>query len=220
MLQTVIIFYYYSVIYYSLPLIIWAPFGWIREMSYRWYLEYFHGAEQVAIFSMMATISMIAPLALQNLIGGYIIPIAYRKEDKSPGSVKGYLKLLLPIVLLIFIFSTIITAIFSKEIIVLISDERYLVGSHMLPWMFGVYSLYVLSMISTMEIFAQKRVILLLYPNLLAGIVSIVSGFFLIKNFAVEGAMYSYLLTFITYSFFVFYVVIRFSKGLYSQSEK
>ena len=68
---------------FSYPLLIWAIFGWFRDMSNRWYLDYFLDKEAVALFAMMSSIALIAPVALQGLIGSYFIPILYEKAAWS-----------------------------------------------------------------------------------------------------------------------------------------
>lgn len=202
-------FIFLRIFRFSMPLIIWAPFGWVREMSNRWYLDYFVGIEEVAFFSMMATIAMIAPLAMQNLFGGYLIPLLYKEENQTPGATNMFLKRITPVACLAILLATVFVYMFKVDIIQLISDERYVVGATMLPMMFFIYAIYVFSMILTIGIFAENKTELLILPNIAAGVVSILSGFFLVKSFGLDGAFYSYFLTFSCYSCLVFYVVIK-----------
>lgn len=200
----------YRIWLFALPLVIWAIFGWLRDMSNRWYLDYFLDKEQVALFAMMSSIAMIAPTALQGLVGGFFVPILYQKENENKGYVRGFLKKLIPIIFVFFIFSFFVTYIFKNEIILLIADEKYLEISWMLPWMFLIFCMYVLSMMSTYEIFAHKKTKLLIWSSIIPGLVSIVGGYFLIKDFGIDGALYNYGITYGSYAILTFLVVFQY----------
>jgi O-antigen/teichoic acid export membrane protein len=197
---------------FSAPLILWAVFGWLRDMSNRWYLDYFLDKEQVALFAMMSSIAMIAPTALSGLIGSYVMPILYQKENKIKGYTRNLLFKLLPKVLIVFIFSFIITYIFKNEIILIIADEKYLDISWMLPWMFLVFSIYSLSMMATYELFAHKQTKKLIFSSIAPGIISMICGYFFIKNYGIDGALYNYIITYLSYALLTFYVVFKYIK--------
>jgi len=196
---------------FSSPLILWAIFGWLRDMSNRWYVDYFLDKEQVAYFSMMASIAMIAPTALQGLIGGFYVPILYQKDNKDKNYIRRFLIRLLPTLLLIFSISTLITFIFKEEIVLIITDEKYLGAAWMLPWMFLVFSIYTVSMMATYEIFAHKQTKILIVSTVLPGLISILGGYFLIGTYGMEGALYNYTLTYLSYALLTFYVAFKYS---------
>lgn len=201
------------IILFSSPLIIWSIFGWFRDMSNRWYLDHFLDMEQVALFAMLSSIAMIAPTALQGFIGGFFIPILYQKDNQDKRYVRKFLFKIIPTVLLIFIFSFFITYIFKNEIILIVAADKYLEISWMLPWMFLAFSFYSLSMISTYEIFAHKQVKKLIWSSVLPGIISVVCGYFFIKNYGINGALYNYIITYSSYAIFTFIVVYKHSKS-------
>lgn len=198
---------------FASPLVIWAIFGWLRDMSSRWYLDYFLDKEQVALFTMMSSIAMIAPTALQGLIGGFFVPILYQKENKTRGYIRRFLYKMLPMILMLFLLSFIITYFFKNEIILLIADEKYLKISWMLPWMFLTFSVYVLSMMATYEIFSYKKTKLLLWSSVVPGIISISCGYFLIKYYGINGALYNYVITYLSYALLTLYVVSKYIKS-------
>ena len=195
---------------FATPLVIWAIFGWLRDMSNRWYLDYFLDKEQVALFAMMSSIAMIAPTALQGLIGGFFVPILYQKENHTKGYVRKFSQKLLPLILVIFILSFIITYVFKNEIILIIADEKYLEISWMLPWMFLTFCIYALSMMATYEIFVYKKTRLLLWSSIAPGIVSMIGGYFFIKYYGIDGALYNYIITYCSYSILTFFVVFKY----------
>lgn len=197
---------------FASPLVIWAIFGWLRDMSNRWYLDYFLDKEQVALFAMMSSIAMIAPNALMGLIGGFFVPILNQKENKTKGHTRQFLFKLIPIVFIIFIFSFIVTYIFKNEIILIIADEKYLVISWMLPWMFLTFCMYSLSMMATYEIFAHKQTKKLIWSSIIPGIISIVCGYFLIKEYGINGALCNYIVTYLSYALLTFIVIFKYFK--------
>ena len=196
---------------FSSPLIIWAVFGWLRDMSNRWYVDHFLDKEHVALFSMMASIAMIAPTALLGLVGGYYMPILYQKDNDDKGYIRRFLVKLLPVVALVFFLSIFITFIFKDYIVLIVSDEKYLKAAWMLPWMFIVFCIYTMSMMATYEIFAHKQTKRLIISNVLPGLISIVGGYILIKSHGIEGALYNYILTYLSYAVLTFYVVFKYS---------
>jgi O-antigen/teichoic acid export membrane protein len=204
--------YTFRVWLFSYPLIIWAVFGWLRDMSNRWYIDYFLDKEQVALFAMMSFIAMIAPTALAGLISGFIMPILYQKENIKRGYTRKFLLKLLPSVFSLFIISFIITYIFRTEIILIIADSKYLEIAWMLPWMFFIFSMYTLSMMATYEFFAHKQTKKLVYSSILPGIISMICGYFFIKEYGIEGALYNYILTYSSYAILTFYIVFQYWK--------
>lgn len=197
---------------FSYPLIIWGVFGWLRDMSNRWYLDYFLEKEDVALFAMMGSLALIAPLALQGVIGSFFIPIIYQKENDKKGFAKKLLKVVIPSLGGVFFISFVIVYFIKDFIVVLFTDEKYLTVSWMLPWMFLVYSIYVLSMISTYELFAQNQTKKLIISSVVPGIVAFVGGYIFIQKYGLEGALYNYILTYTSYAALTFYVVGKCNK--------
>lgn len=203
---------------FSYPLMIWAIFGWFRDMSNRWYLDYFLDKEQVALFSMMGSLALVAPVALQGVIGSFFVPIIYQKENTQKGYARNFLKILLPILAIFFIFSFIIVFFTKDLIVILLTDEKYLSISWMLPWMFLTYSFYVFAMISTYELFAHNQTKKLIMSSVLPGVIAFVGGYFLIKNYGIEGALINYILTYSSYALLTLYIVNKYTKETYARS--
>jgi len=198
---------------FSYPLLIWAVFGWLRDMSNRWYLDYFLDKEHVALFAMMSSIALIAPVALQGVVGSFFIPIIYQQENSQKGFAYKFLAIMLPSLAIIFFIGFIIVFFIKDFIVVLVSDEKYLSASWMLPWMFLAYSLYVLSMISTYQLFAHNQTKRLILSSVVPGIIAFGGGYILIGNYGVNGALYNYILTYSSYALLTFLAVFKYSKS-------
>ncbi len=196
--------------FFSYPLLVWAPFGWLRDMSNRWYLDYYIDKEAVAIFALMSSIALIIPSVIQSFISNFFTPILYQKENKDKGHIRRYLIKVIPALFLLFLFLFLLVFLFKNQIILLIASEKYISAAWMLPYMFLAYSLYVLSMMSNVEIFAYKDTKKLIYASSIPGIISLIGGYIFIKLYGIEGALYNYMVTYISYAFFTFYTTIRY----------
>ncbi|WP_305531484.1 hypothetical protein [Sulfuricurvum sp.] len=196
--------------FFSYPLLIWAIFTWLRDMSNRWYLDYFLEKEQVAYFTMAGSISLIVPTAIYTIIGSFFVPILYQKVNFEKGYVKKFLIILLPSTFLFFILCFVIILILKSEIILVVANSNYLQVAWMLPWMFLIYSVYTISMMATYEIFAHKRTKILIVSSIIPGLLSLICGYFLIMYYGLAGALYNYALTYLSYSLLTFYVVYKY----------
>lgn len=202
------------IVSFSLPLIVWGGFGWARDMSNRWYLEQFVDTSSVAIFTVLASVALILPTAIQSLVNAYYIPILYEKVNDKTTSISDFFdKFAIRYIFVLFILFFILK-LYSKEIISLFASSEYTLYSAFLPWMMIAYSLYVLSSIMALEIFAAKKTSYLLIPNIVPGVISILLGYFMINTYGLNGALYSYLATYLLYAFLMFICVYSFRKRL------
>ncbi len=195
------------IVVFGIPLIFSQLFGWARDMSGRWFLEIYVDSESVAIFALMATIAAIIPSGLNSFIGSYLVPILYQKEHSDKGYTKKILKKIIPQLLFGVVFVTIIIYFLRDFIVLILTDKKYVDYSWMLTPMFFTFSLYVISMIASYEIYSQKKTKLLIFPAFVAALVAIVSGYLLTIRFGLAGAFTSYLITYTSYAFVMFYIV-------------
>ncbi|MBU1674123.1 oligosaccharide flippase family protein [Patescibacteria group bacterium] len=195
------------ILLFSLPLIFSQLFGWVRDMSGRWFLEYFTSSEDIAIFAIMSTLAAIIPSAANSLISSYLVPILYQKEHTSNGYTKNIINKLMPILLI----STFITAFMMYMIqdcfVLFFSDEKYILYAWMLPYMYVAFSLYTVSIIASYEMYSRMMTKLLIYPAIISSFVTVVSGLFLTSSLGLQGAFIGYMLTYIVYASIIFYIV-------------
>lgn len=204
-------FYWSKMVYiFASPLAIWGIFGWMRDMSNRWIIEYFLTLNDVALFAVMNSLIVILPGALQAFFGMFFMPILYKKEKEQRGSIREFNKKVIMVGFLIIVFGTIFVELTSEYIIMLLSNIKYISGAWMLAPMFFAFSLFSLSMSTTAEIFAHNKTKLLLIPNIISGIISIISFVLFIKLYGINGALYAFMLSYISYSIITFFVVYRF----------
>lgn len=203
--------YWSRMIYiFAAPLAIWGIFGWMRDMSNRWVIEHYLTLNDVALFSVMNSLIVIIPGALQAFFGMYFMPILYKKEKEQKGYIREFNKKVVLVGFLIVILGTLFVELVSGYLIIILSDAKYLSGAWMLAPMFFVFSLFSLSMSTTSEIFAYNRTKLLLLPNIASGIISVVAFLFCINFYGMKGTVYAFMISYLTYSILTFFVVYRF----------
>lgn len=198
---------------FSAPMIIWGAFGWMRDMSNRWYLNYFIDSDSVAIFTVLSSITLILPTIIQGLVNSYYVPIIYQRQNIDPLSPGRFMNKLIIYYLVLSILIVITVIIFDREIIKLLSSEYYTEYSNYLVWMVLAYLLYVLSTIMALEIFAAKKITYLIIPNIAPGVVCLIAGYFLIRSHGLNGAFYCYILTYVSYAIIMFISIYRFRKN-------
>lgn len=198
------------ILIFSAPLIIWGLFGWSRDMSGRWILDIYTTKEQVAAFALMASIAMIGPGAVQSLIGAYLVPILYEKENHQTGYTRKVLIKLIPILLVGLVIATGLLVFIKNWVVMIIADEKYLEEAWMLPIMFFAYGLFVISMMSTYEIFAHKQTKLMLWPNVISGLVALVLGLLLTQYFGLHGMVIAFVVAYISYAIITFQISWKF----------
>lgn len=200
-----------KVLNFSSPLIFFALLGWLRDMSGRWYIHHFMSLEQVGIFTMLVSISMIIPAGLQGIIGAYIIPIIYEKNHHDKNYAKNILIKIIPAYMSVIFFFFIVLYFYHSEIVHIVSDTKYVYYSWMLPWLFLTYGIYSASSIATYELYACKQTKSLFFPFFLSGIFALGMGYILILNFGINGALYNFIGTYLIFSIAIFVTAIKFN---------
>lgn len=207
--------YWSKMIYiFALPLAIWGIFGWMRDMSNRWIIEYYLTLNDVAVFAIMNTIVTIIPGVLQSFFGMYFMPILYKKEREYKGAIRLFTNKLLIFGTMFILILTVIISFFADFIVLILSTQEYLRYSWMITPMFFAFAFFSLTMSATAEIFANNMTKLLLVPNIISGIVSVIAFIVLISMYGLIGSVWAFFITYVTYSFFVLYVLRKFRSRL------
>lgn len=179
---------------FSWPLFVWGIFGWLQNMSNRWLLEVFSSEQDVANFGVLASLATLPFTMILSIVGTYALPIIYQAENINPGSARQnvntilryFAPMLLSIVLLAFIF--------KHEIVLLAATQDYLQDAWLLPIMAVGAALSSLGTVMTYKDFAMHQTHRLILPNILPGILALVSGLVLVPSYGVKGAAASFVL--------------------------
>jgi O-antigen/teichoic acid export membrane protein len=197
---------------FSYPLILWASFGWLQNMINRWYLNYFVDTESVAEYSLMSSLILTGINAFSGVINSYIIPIIYQKENSENGFANKTIIKLLPIVIGFYAVVFVILLFFNKQIISLVSDSSYTESAWMLPLMFLAGALYSVGMMSTFEIYSDKKTNKLILSSIIPGLFSLVAGYFLIRDYGSMGAVISFMISYGLYGILTLRVSYKYGR--------
>jgi O-antigen/teichoic acid export membrane protein len=151
-------------------------------------------------------------MGVQTILGSYIVPIIYQKENTQKGFARRVTNILFLVLPLFFSFIAIFIYIFSDEIISLFSSSEYIYNNWVLTYLFLAFSLYTLAMFSVYEILAQNNSKRLIMPSIVSGVLSVLSGFVLIKFYGFDGAIYSYIIGFVSYALLIFIAVFKYRR--------
>ena len=198
---------------YSLPLIFWGIFLWAQNMIGRWYIDIFLNKTDVANYSIMTTLALIPGTAIVALVGQFVVPIVYVKENQNYGYISSTNKKIVLLSLVFWIFVIIVTYFLKDILIQIFLDKKYINVSWSLPLLMIGTAAYSIGQVLIYEIYYYKKPDLLLIANILPGLFSIIFGFFIIKNFGFVGAVYTYVVSYVISGIMTLIIVARFSKS-------
>jgi len=194
---------------FSYPMLAWAIFVWMQNMSNRWFLQYYLNESAVGEFYVLTSIVALPTSFITGIIYAFLLPIIYEKENNDKGYAIRFVLKLLPIVFAVFALITIFVFFFKDLLIIIAADKKYLNNSWMLPYMLAAASVQAVSSLSTIPMLAQMKTRKLMLPSILPGIISLICGLFLIKQFFITGAFLNYIITNLSYAILVFAVFIK-----------
>ena len=202
----VFILIFKKVITFSLPLMIWAIFGWMQNMILRWYLDALLDLEAVALYSVLTTLSFFVPNAIYTTLNAYVMPVVISKNYKFTR--KSLLKYLLAVLAVLMVYFVLV-CFGGKYMVLLLADAKYLAILKYLPITTLSSILYVIAMLSTIEIYRREKTKKLIVVNIMPGLITAIVGYYLISKFALNGAILTYVLGHLIYAVLAFIVVFN-----------
>ncbi len=178
---------------FSFPLVVMSGFIWFRTMASRWYLDFFVDKTAVAIFAILGTLAMMIPTAFQSFFFSYFSPIFYKLYEANPKEAMKKLNRIMVIVILFFLISLGVAAVFGRFLVELFSNSYYAHYSWMLVWMYGAFSLYIVSsMYVVLKAFAGKKTKKLMAPNIILDVLALCTGIIMAKEFGLIGGFLNF----------------------------
>ncbi|CAA6807614.1 MAG: Polysaccharide biosynthesis family protein [uncultured Sulfurovum sp.] len=191
---------FFKILPYAYPIMIWGVFVWAQGMVYRWYLEFFSSKEDVASFAIISALAILPVTALTGILGTYLLPKLFRRNENELDDKSKIFKQVLKA---LFYVLGILTAmwlfinIFQKEIVSILTDAKYASESWMLPYMFLAMMVYAIGNILAYMIYVKKETKDLLLANILPGLFALTVGYYLIKTYALNGALITFCCTYV-----------------------
>lgn len=174
---------------FSWPMVVWGAFGWLQNMSNRWLLSRFVDLPTVAEYGILVSIGTFPVTAMFGVVVTYLQPILYEKESGSRGASRAIVKRIALGLVPVCAILVLITAVWHRELTVLLSDAQYAGRSDVLPFIVGAACTSALATTLSYAIFAQRRVSSLLLANTIPGLFSVMFGYFAVGTYQFWGAI-------------------------------
>lgn len=196
---------------YVLPFLIWGISGWLQLNGEKWVINGFLSTADVGIYAIMMAIVNALIIIPNNIISEFATPIIFKQYSDLNNSenVKigfHYIRINMLIIFAISIFSTIVTYLFGKELILLVSNNSYTVYWYLLPILCFGTGMFFTGQAHTVLGMALNLPNKYLAPKILIGVVAVLLNIFLIKNLGINGVAYTVLFVGVIYLIHVAFV--------------
>lgn len=184
-----------KVLAYSLPLIPSLISAWVINLSDRVFLERYFSTDVVGIYTLGYKISSLVQLiatALLMAYNPYFFKLA-NSEDQTNAKKNLYLAHNYYIIFLLFIGFTIV--FLSKDLIILIINEKYEAAIKYIPIISASYFFMQLASLQNLAYYQKKKTFALMWVTLASSVFNIFLNFILIPKYGASGAAYATLLT-------------------------
>lgn len=177
-----------------IPASIWGLFVWMQQVSDRWALQYFQGAESVSQYWIIYQIGYAPLVSFMSVIMTYSMPFLYSRNEKNA--------LMLPSLTVIFItlISFFVTLNFSTEILEIIASTDFLAFHSTLPLMVVAAGLYQLGDIFATGLMREKKIRKIMLIKIITAVLCSISNAIGANAGGVSGVIISMLLFGVLYS--------------------
>jgi O-antigen/teichoic acid export membrane protein len=181
-----------GIVDFSKPFFIWGIFAWIHQSCDRWALLTFQGADTVGAYSVIAQLAFYPLVFGSGFLGNFFIPIAYQRagELHSKASMGSANKVLWAMVLLYTagaLLMIIVFYLFHSQLVLMISSEKYVQYSYLLPILTAAWSLYYFGQMLTGFGMLINKPNVYIRPILFSGVLAAFLTFSLVPTFSAVG---------------------------------
>jgi O-antigen/teichoic acid export membrane protein len=185
-----------EIISFSYPFLIWGGFAWAHQSCDRWAILSFVGTNAVGAYSVISQLAFYPLVFGSNFLSMFFIPIVYERagELQSKGAVQSGNRILIKMTCIYVAGAVVLIAVFllyHRELVLLVSNEKYVEFSYLLPSLTGAWSLYYLGQIlSGFGLMINKPRVYLL-PIVFSGILATAATFILSSMFGICGVIWA-----------------------------
>lgn len=198
-----------EILTFSAPLIVWASFTWLQNMSGRWVINFVLSAERVAEYTLIQNIAVIPVTVITSIFGTYFIPKIYKRHELEKEFCFGLSSKLITYIVIFYVILILITSIFSKSIIIILASQEYANISYLLPIILVGSFLQTAGVVLSYPAFAFRKTKLLLLSGILPGIINLIANLLVVDLLNIAGAVISYISSSLIYSLLVLKVYIK-----------
>jgi O-antigen/teichoic acid export membrane protein len=185
-----------SILSFSAPFFIWSVFAWAYQSCDRWALLTFQGADTVGAYSVIAQLAFYPLVFGSGFLSNFFIPIAYQRAGglQSPNAIDSGNNVLIIMVLLYVAGAALLVLtfhFFHRELVLLISNEKYIEYSYLLPLLTAAWSFYYFGQILSGFGFLVNKPKIYILPIVSSGILATAMTFFLVFKLGVIGLIWA-----------------------------
>ena len=207
-----------EILSYSWPFIVWGVFNWAHVSCDRWSLQTFHGSEVVGAFAVVSLLGTYPLIFGSGFLSTLFAPIAFQRagslsDKESIASANKILLLMTTIYILGAIILIGIFTVFHRQLILLISNQRFVKFSYLLPGLTTAWALFFLGQILTSFGLLVNKPQSYIFPKLGASIVAVVTTFYLSWKMGPVGVVWGLALAGFLYSLWCAAIALRLVKS-------
>jgi O-antigen/teichoic acid export membrane protein len=180
--------------------------SFVTYFSNRLFLQEYNSLDDVGVFSLAYKIAAIIPLLITGPTKKALTPYIYADIGK-PDECKRKLRNINRLFLLLLLSLSLILSLFSKELLIIMSDKTYIEAYHLVFPLSMSYVLIGMAGVVVIGINIVKKTWVIMFTWLVASIINLLANSFLVPVYGKLGASYATLITFliilILYLFFV-----------------
>ena len=204
----------YSILSFSKPFFIWGFFAWAHQSSDKWALLTFNGADTVGAYAVISQFAIYPLVFVSAFLSNFLIPIAYERAGglQSEVSINSGKRILTGMVIVYLTGVVLLVSIFyffHHQLILFISNEKYVQLSHLLPLLTCAWSLYYLGIVMSSFGFLLNKPNVYLAPILVSGILTTVTTFIFAYKFSMLGVIWALCITGFFYAVWCFLIAKR-----------
>ena len=186
---------------FSLPILPAIISGVILNVSDRYIIEFYYGLEEVGFYSLAYSVGGIFLVGITALNKSWQPFILNQLKKNNIYKIKNHFRKYL----LLSIASIILIIFLKKHIILLLSNENFLIVSDLINIiLFGLFFYFLYTVHSNIAFFHKENIYFMI-PAIIAGLINIILNFMFIKKYGYGAAAYTTLI-----SYFVEFVIIFF----------
>ena len=195
---------------YGLPMIGWILCGQVLEISDRFLIGWLRGSDEVGIYSANYNLVRMG----FNLISGPFLTASYPLiitawEKGNRENISGVISEFSRYYLLILLPVAMVIGIFSREIVAIILGEQFRAGFTIFPYVLGGMVLWGLGMIGHKGLEIREKTRLMLALVIVAAGLNVVLNLVLIPRYGYNGAAVATFLSYLVYPLLVYWVSRR-----------
>lgn len=181
---------------FSIPMIPSVICAWIINLSDRIFIERFFNMTDVGIYSFGYKIGEVVLIITSSFMSAYN-PIYYKEAAKNTGDSKKQLSKYNTIYMVLVSIGAFLIGFFSKEIVFLFADKKYVEAYKIIPIITYSYMLSSFNGLSLMSMYQEKKTNKTMQLNIISAIMNIILNVIFIKSYGAIGAALATLITFI-----------------------